>query len=698
VVLGVAIAATLMAWLGRNGHAAEEGQSEADAHLRAWLAELPVGCFEIDRDGVITFVNRRECQLRGVRAQEVMGEHRAALSEPKFGETVREQTRKRLAGECSLLPYVERCRREDGGVTTIEVHESLIRDSRRTVQGIRAISLDITEDRRKDQAAQEAASELKAIVQALPDVYLRVDTAGTILSARTSDRTGAASITVADTGKPLAAALPREIAAKITEAAGKVAISQRLASLEYETRAADGVRHFEARVTPLHWKEVLVIIRDITERKQAERKLKQYAGELARKNEDLQAALAKAREATEIKSRFLANMSHEIRTPMNGVLGMMDFLLETPLDGEQRQYADAVKQSAQSLLTVIGDILDLSKIEAGKLRVELKPFDAAAVRGEVVTQMTVQARARNLELAKHSARDHLVVKGDDARVRQVLVNLIGNALKFTERGRVEARLEIAGESETQVICGFEVVDTGMGIAPAQQARLFQSFVQGDDSTCRKFGGTGLGLAISKQLVEMLGGEIGVESQPGKGSRFWFRVPFQKLTASEQLAALATSTQTAPQPAKSLGMQRATLAEPCLLVVEDSLLNQKVTRKLLEKAGYRVEVAANGMEALEAVKKVRFDLILMDCQMPEMDGYDATREIRRREGSGRRVPIVALTAHAMTGDREKCLEAGMDDYLTKPVNAAELRGAVEQWINRAPAGRTGESGVARRMRN
>jgi CheY-like chemotaxis protein len=383
---------------------------------------------------------------------------------------------------------------------------------------------------------------------------------------------------------------------------------------------------------------------------------------------------------------------------MNGVLGMMDFLLETPLDEEQRQYADAVKQSAQSLLTVIGDILDLSKIEAGKLRVESKPFDAAAVLGEVITQMTVQARARNLELSKHTARGHLVVKGDDARVRQVLVNLIGNALKFTERGRVEARLEILGESETQVICGFEVVDTGMGIAPAQQARLFQNFVQGDDSTCRKFGGTGLGLAISKQLVEMLGGEIGVESQLGKGSRFWFRVPFEKLTASEQLAALAARTQTAPQPAKSLGMPRAALAEPCLLVVEDSLLNQKVTRKLLEKAGYRVEVAANGMEALEAVKKVRFDLILMDCQMPEMDGYDATREIRRREGSGRRVPIVALTAHAMTGDREKCLEAGMDDYLTKPVNAAELRGAVEQWINRAPAGRTGESGAARRMRN
>jgi CheY-like chemotaxis protein len=244
---------------------------------------------------------------------------------------------------------------------------------------------------------------------------------------------------------------------------------------------------------------------------------------------------------------------------------------------------------------------------------------------------------------------------------------------------------------------FHVLDTGIGIGKRQQPRLFQSFVQGDDSMSRKYGGTGLGLAISKQLVEMLGGEIGVESELLQGSRFWFRLPLRKLSTTEQLAALAANAQApraeeppAPRPAGAERARPLAQSGPRILLAEDSPLNQKLTRTLLEKAGYRVEVAANGREAVDAASKFRFDLILMDCQMPEMDGYEATRVLRRREESGQHTPIIALTAHAMTGDRETCLEAGMDDYLTKPIHAAELRKMIEHWLGASATDNEGET--------
>jgi PAS domain S-box-containing protein len=670
---------------GRNGRAAGDR-----GRLHEWLDELPVGCFEIDLDGAITFVNKRSCELRGLKRSHLVGQHRSALSAPGSDAKIREDTRRKLSGECSLLPYIEKYLRPDGEILTLEIHESYLKNDRGGVKGIRGICLDATEYSRKDHQAQHATAELKAVFQALPDVFLRIDTAGLVLDYRVPEGAGVNGATQEHIGKHVSGILSPEVGRQVQEAAGKAAKERALVTLEYELPWIASRRYFEARVTPLEWKEVLVIIRDITERKLALKRLEQNAEELARKNEDLEAALAKAREATETKSRFLANMSHEIRTPMNGVLGMLDFLLGSELDEEQRQYAETARKSAESLLGLINDILDLSKIEAGKLTLDAVAFDAVATVNDVVQQFSVEARARGLELASRTPQGPLALKGDVRRLRQILVNLVGNAVKFTERGQVTVSMRKASEMEGAITLQFDVTDTGIGIGVKQQSRLFESFVQADDSLSRKYGGTGLGLAISRQLVELLGGQIGVESELGRGSRFWLRVPFRKVSPAEQLAALVVATAPAAPSRRAAAVQAPAEEHPRhgakpparILLVEDNLLNQKLTKTLLEKAGYQVDVAENGKQALAAVQTTSFDLILMDCQMPEMDGYETTQAIRRQERSGHHVPIIALTAHAMAGDREKCLEAGMDDYVSKPTNTTDLRRAVSQWLERA----------------
>jgi CheY-like chemotaxis protein len=290
------------------------------------------------------------------------------------------------------------------------------------------------------------------------------------------------------------------------------------------------------------------------------------------------------------------------------------------------------------------------------------------------------------------------VKGDAGRLRQILTNLIGNAVKFTEQGQVQLRMRVLRDTEDAVTLELCVVDTGIGIGLKQQSRLFQSFVQADDSMSRKYGGTGLGLAISRQLVEMLGGSIGVESKLGEGSRFWFTAIFHKLAPGEQIAALAEAVQETQRGALAKGSlksgtpenqaarsETAQLPTPRdgtrILLVEDNLVNQRITQRLLEKAGFQVGVAANGRLAVEAFQNSHYDLILMDCQMPEMDGYEATQAIRHIEGSQEHIPIIAITAHAMEGDREKCLACGMDDYLSKPTALVDLHRVITTWLGR-----------------
>ena len=376
-----------------------------------------------------------------------------------------------------------------------------------------------------------------------------------------------------------------------------------------------------------------------------------------------------AEAANRSKSEFLANMSHEIRTPMNSVLGMTELLSHTDLTATQREYLDAIGQSADSLMDILNDVLDLSKIEAGKLSLETQPFVLPDSLDGVMKTLAVRAHEKNLELT-YSIADGVphTVAGDPVRLRQILVNLVSNAIKFTEEGEVVVEVEGRSLRAEQVEVRFAVRDTGIGIPAAKQQAVFETFVQADASTTRHYGGTGLGLAISSRLVDMMGGRIWLESREGRGSTFYFTA---LLGVPEEPAGEES-------PVDKDASQERKWRSLRILLAEDKKFNQQVAVGLLEQRNHEVAVANNGREVLETLERESFDLVLMDLQMPVMDGFEATAAIRQRErGTGAHLPIVALTAHAMKGDRERCLEAGMDAYVAKPIQPDDLYTIVEQ---------------------
>lgn len=452
-------------------------------------------------------------------------------------------------------------------------------------------------------------------------------------------------------------------------------------------------RYYENHYSPIRGEDgsiigLTVFLFDITERKHMEEERQQINEDLKIAIEQSNELVKQARKANAAKSEFLANMSHEIRTPLNAVIGMIGLLQDMDLNAEQREYAEIAQKSSEILLSLINDILDFSKIEARKLELERQDFDLGSALEETVDMLAISARQKGLELiCQVDPEVPLLLRGDPGRLRQILINLGSNAVKFTTNGKIVIHVALERDDEKTATLRIAISDTGIGIPANRQDILFSPFIQVDGSTTRQYGGTGLGLAISKHLVELMGGKIGLESEVGKGSTFWFTVELEKQANGSGFADEKSAK------IKSEGAIERSAAEPTvsenvkcighILVAEDNPVNQRVAQVMLRKMGMRADVVANGQEAVIALQNIPYDLVLMDCQMPEMDGFEATRCIRQ-EGSKALnpcIPIIAMTASAMQGDREKCVQAGMSDFIAKPVHKRELAEMLARWLTK-----------------
>ncbi len=786
---------------------AEESLRESEERFRQAFGEAPIGIALVSLKGRWLQVNRVLCQMFGYSEAELLSTDSPTPTYPDDLDPDLDYMRRMVAGEISTHRMEKRYFHKQGRLVFTRLSVSLVHDREGCPLYFISQIEDITERKRIEEAHRESEERFRLVVEGVRDyAILMLDTGGHIVSWNY----GAEKIKGYNAQEIIGQHFRRFYSLEDQQ--------RKHPEHELEIAAAEGRYEEEGwrirRDGTSFWATVVItslydesgklrgfskVVRDITERKRMEEELKQ--------------AHDAALESVRLKSEFLANMSHEIRTPMNGVIGMTGLLLDTELSAEQRDFAETIRSSGDALLTIINDILDFSKIEAGKLQFETLDFNLTNVIEGTVELLAECAQHKKIELASLIYSDvPTELRGDPGRLRQVLANLIGNALKFTEQGEVIVLAANQSETDKDVVIRFTVHDTGIGISKAAQCTLFNAFTQADGSTTRRYGGTGLGLAISKQLVELIGGEIGVTSEPGKGSTFWFTTRYEKqplkiattqpdvasldklrvlivddnatnrkilshqldswkmihqeansgrralellreasaqgaaydlaildlmmpeMDGFELVRAIKSDARIAGTPlvlltsfgqrghgamAREAGVA-AYLTKPvrqsqlfdCLttvisyassthgseipptrttpelltrhnlketqmmsnkliLLAEDNIVNQKVAVRQLQKLGYRADTVANGREVLEALGKIHYNLVLMDCQMPEMDGYEATAEIRRREGEATHIPIVAMTANALEGDRERCIAAGMDDYVSKPVRPEEL---------------------------
>ncbi len=642
---------------------AEESR-RAEAMFQGLLESAPDAIVVMGPDGLIKLVNRQTEVLFGYSRDELIGQpveqlipERLAVRHPHLRHGYFSVPTVRAMGAGLELA----ARRKDGSEFPVDISLAPLETEEGTL--VSAAVRDITERRR-------AEAKFQGLLESAPDAIVVVGSDGLIrlINRQTEVLFGYTKDELI--GEPVERLIPERLAGHHPDLRTGYFSAPEVramgANLELAARRKDGSEFpVDISLAPLETEEGVLVsaaVRDVTERKRAE-------ADLREREEQLAAARDQALEASRLKSQFLANMSHEIRTPMNGVLGMAELILTDDLPPQQRERMRNLKESGQGLLTIINDILDFSKMEAGKLELEEETFDLLAVAEGVLGLLSGEAANKGLYLDLKVDPDvPRWVCGDSLRLRQILLNLTGNGLKFTHKGGVTV-----GIARSDGKLRFTVTDTGVGMEPSSKERLLEPFSQGDASTTREYGGTGLGLAICSQLIELMGGTLDLSSEPGAGSRFWFEIT---LPAAEA-PAMAAPDGGVELPVPQAGSNGSTKRGGRILLVDDVAINRVVAKGLLESLGYEVVTASSGAEAIASVERSDYLAVLMDCLMPGMDGYETTRRIRALDGEVQNVPIIALTAAAMSGDRDRCLAAGMDDYISKPLDLPSLKAALDR---------------------
>jgi PAS domain S-box-containing protein len=661
--------------------------------LQLILDYAPIGIWLQDGKGKMGFVNKSFCQATGIPEERFLGvAHYAELIDKDFRSQCLASDAKALASSGvsithQRLPFV------DGQVHDLRIIKAVKRDTEQHPEALIGLSLDITDEIRKEQALLQERDSTRNILATVEAIIVALDSEGQItlvnrkgceiLGYREDELVGQDWFTTC---------LPHRIDADQVREVFKMALAGNLAGSEYYENPVR-TRSGEERLIAWHNSSIrdkdgniiggLSAGEDITVRKQAELELEQHRHHLEELIEVRTRDLALAKEAAEAanraKSTFLANMSHEIRTPMNGVMGMIELAKRRMADPKGQDQLEKAKLSAERLLGVLNDILDLSKIEAERMVLEDVPLQLGQSAENIVGTFRAKATAKGVNLTIDLPADlaSARLKGDPLRLGQILCNLVGNAIKFTERGEVTLRARVVSENPEAVQVRFDVSDTGIGIEPEAQTRLFQSFEQADNSMTRKYGGTGLGLAICKRLVQLMGGEIGIESRVGQGSNFWFIVSLKKRAASAVPPAPTFQGRTAEQRLLT------EFAGTRILLAEDEPVSREVARGLLDDVGLNVDIAEDGKQALELARQNAYALILMDMQMPVMNGIEATQAIRDPDANSLNwaTPILAMTANAFDEDRQICLDAGMNDHIAKPVDPEHLFATLLAWLEK-----------------